>query len=133
VSTTESAATAPTLTPYERIGGAPALRLAVDRFYAALLNDPDLRPYFEHVELGRLKAHQAALLAKVLGGPNGYAGRDLADGHRGLGISDDDYAKVGAHLVGVLTGLDVPADIVAAVEDVLAGVRDQIVERADGT
>jgi hemoglobin len=130
MSSTEPAATAPTLTPYERIGGAPALRLAVDRFYAALLTDPELRSYFEHVELGRLRAHQAALLAKVLGGPDGYAGRDLADGHRGLGITDDDYTKVGAHLIGVLNDLGGPADIVTAVAEVLAGARSQIVERA---
>jgi hemoglobin len=122
--------TAPT--PYERIGGGPALRLAVDRFYAAVVSDPDLAPYFVDIELSKLKAHQAALLTKLLGGPDGYAGRDLADGHRGLGITDEHYAKVGAHLIGVLTDLSVPDDIIAAIGETLQAVRPQIVENPNG-
>ena len=122
----------PVQTPYERIGGGPALRIAVDRFYEAVLGDPDLAPYFGEVEMSTLKAHQAALLAKLLGGPDGYAGRDLADGHRGMGITDEHYSKVGGHLVGVLNGLSVPADIVGAIGQTLEAVRGQIVERPNG-
>lgn len=114
---------------FERIGGAPTIRLAVDELYQLILDDPDLAGYFEDVELPRLKAHMADLLTKVLGGPDRYAGRDLEEGHRGLGITAEHYGKVGDHLIGLLERLGAPADIVAAVAETLQAVSDQIIER----
>jgi hemoglobin len=36
---------------YDRIGGAEAVAGMVDRFYARVIADPELRPYFDHVAL----------------------------------------------------------------------------------
>jgi len=112
---------------YDRVGGAPAIKEAVERLYRLILGDPELAGYFDNVDMPKQKAHLAALLAKVLGGPDGYAGRDLAVAHEGLGITVEHYAKVGGYLVGVLRELGVDEDIVAAVAATLAAVRDQIV------
>ncbi len=87
---------------YYRLGGPVAVTAVVDDFYTHVLADPQLAPYFEHVEMPKLKRHMVLLLTKVLGGPDSYKGRDLADAHRGLGITEGHYARVGYILLGVL-------------------------------
>src|SRR3569833_2029273 len=93
--------TATEKTMYERIGGAPALREAVDRVYRRLLEDPELAGYFTG-DLTGLKQHQAALLAQVLGGPSNYGGRDLAAAHASLGITTEHIQRVAIYFVGLL-------------------------------
>jgi hemoglobin len=50
-------------TAYARIGGAPAVRAVVDRFYERLLADAELRVYFAGLgeeAMAGLRRHQAA-------------------------------------------------------------------------
>ena len=48
---------------YDSIGGAPAIRVAVDDFYARVLADARLAPFFTGTDLHRLKVHQRAFIA----------------------------------------------------------------------
>jgi hemoglobin len=113
---------------YDRLGGAPAIREAVDRFYHLVLADDDLAPYFEDVAVPEVKRHQILLLTQVLGGPASYQGRDLGEAHRGLGITDAHYDKVVSHLVSVLVALGADDDAIAAAAAVVVGVKPDIVE-----
>jgi hemoglobin len=122
--------TSTALPPYDQIGGAPTVKLAVDRFYDRVLADAELAPYFASTDMPRQKAHMAALLTKVLGGPDGYNGRDLKTAHQGMGITDHHFGLVGAHLVAVLNELGAPPEIVTGVTDVLTAVKGDVVERA---
>jgi hemoglobin len=117
---------------YDRLGGAPTIREAVDRFYALVLADPDLAPYFEGRDIAGIKRHQVLLLSQVLGGPASYDGRELAEAHRGLGITDAHYDKVVAHLVSVLVELGADDEALAAAGTVVAGVKADVVEDATG-
>src|SRR3954469_8842099 len=111
---------------YVRVGGEPAVTEAVNRLYRVILADDRLSPYFEHVDIGRLKSHMVALLSQVLGGPEAYSGRDLRMAHAGLGISRERYDVVGAYLVGVLAGLGVDDEVLDAVRGVLADSVDDV-------
>ncbi len=122
----EAPADRPHPSHYERIGGGPAIRTVVDRFYRLVLDDEELRPYFE-VDMARLKRHQAALLTQVLGGPAGYQGRDLGKAHAGLAITGAHYRKVVNYLTGVLWITQVPSDVISDVAGVLASAEAQIV------
>ena len=119
-------------THYERIGGTPAVRTAVDQFYDRVLDDPALVGYFDGVDVDRVKDHQVVLIGSLLGGPETYTGRTLEVAHRGLGITAADYGKVGDHLVGVLEDLGAPDDTVAAIKDALASVEPDIVAAPAG-
>ncbi|WP_428965412.1 group I truncated hemoglobin [Micromonospora fluostatini] len=119
-------------TPFERIGGAGAVTAAVEAFYDRVLADPALAGYFTGIDMSGQRRHLAAMLTVVLGGPDTYAGRGLAEAHHPLGIPGDHYALVGAHLTATLTGLGVPADVLAHVDAVLAQVRDQVVAPGTG-
>ncbi|SBT41330.1 group I truncated hemoglobin [Micromonospora auratinigra] len=112
---------------YERIGGAAAVKAAVELFYDKVLADPELAGYFTAVDMPEQRRHLALMLAVVLGGPNEYAGRGLAEAHQPLNIPPAHYALVGEHLTATLTELGVPADVIADVQVVLGQVRDQVV------
>ena len=112
---------------YDSIGGAPAIRAAVDDFYARVLADGRLAPFFTGTDLHRLKAHQRAFIAAAVGGPEIFAGRDMASAHAGLGIGDGDFDAVVGHLAGTLTGLGVPEDMIRQIGGALAPLRDDIV------
>jgi truncated hemoglobin YjbI/SAM-dependent methyltransferase len=117
----------PQMSIYDNIGGAPAVRAAVDDFYARVLADARLAPFFTGTDLHRLKAHQRAFLAAAIGGPEIFAGRDMAAAHAGLGIGDGDFDAVVAHLAGTLTRLGVPQDTTGQIARALAPLRDDIV------
>ena len=112
---------------YASIGGAPAVRAAVDDFYARVLADRRLAPFFAGTDLERLKAHQRAFIAAAIGGPEVFGGRDLASAHAGLGIADRDFDAVAGHLAGTLIGLGVPEDTMGQIAGALAPLRDDIV------
>lgn len=113
---------------YDRLGGAPTIREAVDRFYALVLADPDLAPFFTDSDVAGVKRHQVLLLSQVLGGPAAYDGRALSEAHHGLGITDTHYDKVVAHLVSVLVDLGADDDALAAAGAVVTSVKPDIVE-----
>ncbi|MEU1399439.1 group 1 truncated hemoglobin [Micromonospora zamorensis] len=116
---------------YDRIGGASAVKAAVDLFYDKVLVDPELAGYFSDVDMVGQRRHLTLMLTSVLGGPDEYAGRGLAEAHQPLNIPVEHYAMVGGHLVVTLTELGVPADILADVQTVLGQVQDQVVSRGD--
>jgi hemoglobin len=112
---------------YASIGGAPTVRAAVDDFYARVLADQRLAPFFAGTDLQRLKAHQRAFIAAAIGGPEVFSGRDMASAHTGLDIGDGDFDAVIGHLAGTLTGLGVPQDTIGQIAGALAPLRDDIV------
>ena len=112
---------------YDRIGGAAAVKAAVELFYDRVLADRELVGYFADVDMVAQRRHLALMLTVVLGGPNEYAGRGLAEAHQPLGIPGAHYARVGEHLSATLVELGVPAEVIADVQVVLGQVREQIV------
>jgi hemoglobin len=112
---------------YDEIGGAAAVAAAVDDFYVRVLGDAALAPYFEGVEIGRLKAHQRSFIAAALGGPEIYAGRSMRDAHALLAITPDAFDRVVGHLVATLEGLGVPELTIGAIGARLMPLKDDIV------
>lgn len=117
---------------YDSIGGAPAVRAAVDDFYAHVLADQQLAPFFTGTDMQRLKGHQRAFIAAAIGGPEIFSGRDMASAHAGLGISDADFDAVVGHLVDTLSGLGVPEETIGQIGGVLAPLRGDIVTEPAG-
>jgi hemoglobin len=114
-------------TLYDSIGGADALRLAVDRFYVKVLGDPQLAPYFEGKDVSAIKRHQVLLLTTVLGGPGAYEGRDLGEAHAALAVSGEDDDRTVGHLVEVLTELGVEGEAYERLTAAVLGTRGAIV------
>lgn len=115
------------MTSYDTIGGAPSVSAAVDKFYVRVLDDPSLAPFFDGVDMDRLKSRQRAFIAAALGGPELYRGRDMVAAHAHLAISDTDFGAVVGHLVVTLQELGGPGDVIEEIGGALAPLQSQIV------
>jgi hemoglobin len=87
---------------FERIGGSEALMRMVSAFYTRVLDDRNLRPYFQGVELDKLYNMQFEFFSVALGGPSSYTGRTLQQAHRGRKISRDHFHIFVQHLLETL-------------------------------
>jgi len=112
---------------FDIIGGADAVRAAVDDFYRRVLADPRLAPYFATTDLNRLKAHQRSFIAAAIGGPELFSGRDMKTAHAGFHISDTEFDAVVGHLVDTLAGLGVPEETIGQIGGALMPLRADIV------
>ncbi|KAJ9457925.1 Group 1 truncated hemoglobin GlbN [Diplonema papillatum] len=96
---------------YDRLGGAAAVRAAVDKFYEKVLADPRVRRFFDGVDMQKQRTMQTAFLTFALGGPANYTGRSMRDAHRTLvtesGLSDVHFDAILEHLTLTLKELGV--------------------------
>ncbi len=115
------------MTLFEKLGGEPAIRLAVDQFYERVLADPLRAPFVEKVQMPRLKAHQFAFLSQATGGPRQYAGASMRQAHARLHIEQRHFNAVAGHLVETLRSLGVAEDLIDEVVAALTPLASEIV------
>ena len=118
------------MSDFEAVGGQGAVRAVVDDFYGRLLADPQLAPFFTGVDMARLKRHQAHLVTKVLGGPDAYTGRALAEAHARMDITAADFTRVLGHLAAALRDAGVPDEIVDRAGSAVLATEPDIVRAA---
>jgi hemoglobin len=95
---------------YEQLGGDAMVAKTVTIFYGKVIADPLLRPFFEGVDMARIKAMQKAFLSTAFGGPNAYSGRDMRRAHERLvqrGLNNVHFEAVLTHLDATLAELQV--------------------------
>lgn len=112
---------------YDQVGGNTAVKAAVTVFYNRVLADETLAHWFEGIDLSRLRAHQRAFLAAALGGPELFAGRDIATAHAGMNITDEAFDTIIQHLAATLHDLGASDDLVAEVRSRLEALRVDVV------
>ncbi len=122
-----AAAAVPVATLFERIGGIPAIKAAVDLFYGKVLADPVLKPFFESTNMTWLKARQNTFFIQALGGPALYKGKDMKSAHEGMGIEQAHFDRVAAHLVASLAELKVPQSLIDEVVGAVAPLAPEII------
>ena len=82
-----------------QVGGGSAVDAVVGTFYVYLITDPQLRPFFRNVAMGRMRHLQKSFVSVALGSIEKYKGKNMRDGHSHLGISDDHFSATVDHLV----------------------------------
>jgi hemoglobin len=113
--------------PYAALEAQPGIRRAVDEFYRRIAADPALAGYFDGVDMDRLRRHQVELLAAVVDGRR-YAGRSMADAHRGLRITHAAFDRVLGHLNAALVDVGTDDRTIATVLRTVAEMRSDVVE-----
>ena len=120
------------MTLYERIGGAPAVKAAVDIFYGKVLADDRIAHFFEGVDMANQAGKQRAFLVMAFGGPNTYTGADMRRGHAHLvarGLNDSHFDAVVENLAATLTELGVSTSDIGEVAKIAESVRDDVLGR----
>lgn len=116
---------------FERIGGADVVYRLVNAMYEGVLGDPELKPFFEHVQLERLRKMQYEFMAAALDGPVNYSGAELQAVHAGRGITAHHFAKFVGHLVTAMEAEGIAPEIIDDMLARLAMQRDRIVGNAN--
>ena len=117
------------MTLFDRLGGVPGVINMIDRFYARVLADPTLRPYFQDVEMYKLQRMQFEFFSVALGGPTPYSGRTVQHAHQGRRISRQHFQTFVEHLFETLKDYQLSDDdrysIIAKIntyaDDVISG------------
>jgi hemoglobin len=119
----------PTL--YDKYGGTPTMKILVREFYKQARVNPKVGHYFNKLDMEKLIDHQVQFLSVVLGKPaKTYTGRELANAHHPLNISDAEFDEIGRLLVNTLKTGGVEIDDIKLIMGVVLEIRDEIVDRA---
>ena len=87
---------------YERYGGfAQVSRIVLD-FYDRLMEDDELGPFFDNVDMARIVDHQTKFIAMLLGGPAHYTDDQIARVHSHLAIDAAQFERLSAMLAQTL-------------------------------
>lgn len=116
-------------TLYERLGGEPAVDAAVDIFYEKVLADDRISSFFENLDMFAQASKQKKFLTMVFGGPNDYSGEDMRTGHAHLGIAEEHFTAVVENLMATLRQLNVAESDLSEVGDIVASVKDDVLNR----
>lgn len=109
-------------------GGKAGVSDAVAMLYERLLDDAEVAPYFDDVDLPALRNHMVDFLVAALSGSSAeYSGRPLDEAHRGLAVTDEAFDHVVGHLIAVLNQSGVDAGSVVTLIDRVAPLRSQVV------
>jgi hemoglobin len=65
---------------FDLIGGRSIIKVATELFYDKVLQDDNLRPFFEGVDMVHLRSRQAMFVSMLLGG-RVYTGKNIHDAH----------------------------------------------------
>jgi hemoglobin len=110
-------------TLYERLGGYDALSAVANDLLPRLQADSRLGRFWDHRGedgVAREKQLLVDFLCSNAGGPVHYSGRDMKASHRGMRISDSDWAAFIEHLKATLDVFQVPQrerdDVVAFIQ-----------------
>jgi hemoglobin len=118
---------------FEEIGGFEAIIAAVDIFYAKVMNDPLLEPFFKMMDMDAQQNKMVSFMAWAFGGPDEYKGRDLRIAHQGLvtsmGLTDAHFDAVATHLHSTLKELDVNHALIQRVLNLVGSTRDEVLSR----
>ncbi len=117
---------------FQKIGGEPAVNIAVDIFYRKVLADDRVNGFFEDVDMEKQAAKQKAFLTMAFGGPNHYTGADLRRGHSHLvkrGLNDTHFDIIVQHLSDTLRELKVKPEYIAEVGALCETTRNDILCR----
>lgn len=114
-------------TLFDKYGGIETFSAVVRNFYTKVLDSNLLEPYFRGTDMNHLMEHQTNFLAKVLGGPDLYQGRNILSAHKGLNISEAAFAEVAELLSDALEEADIEDKDIEYIIIAVAQLKDQIV------
>lgn len=103
------------MTLYERLGGESAVAALLEELYLRALGDPLFTPFFEKIDLQRLKSHQFAFISQALGGPHPYSAPSMVQAHAGMRIEQRHFDAFVAHLRSALREIGAGDDLAAQI------------------
>ena len=112
---------------FDKYGGFSTVSQIVRQFYRDVLASPNLKPYFQGVDMAVLIDHQTKFISHALGGPAQYTGRTLQGGHQHLKIKNAHFDEVAEILQDTLEDAGMSDEDVKTVMGIVGSTRSAIV------
>ncbi|GAB2653192.1 group I truncated hemoglobin [Arenimonas aestuarii] len=93
---------------YAQFGGQAGVEALVEEFLVRLLEDERINAQFADTDLVNLNDRLVEQFCVELGGPCTYTGRDMAQSHAGLGITEADFNALVEDLVEAMEARGIP-------------------------
>lgn len=122
-------------TLYDKLGGAAAVELAVEKFYGKVLADERVRHFFAHTDMKKQKQHQKDFMTYAFGGAQHWNGRPMREAHKELvsqmGLTDMHFDAIAENLVATLVELEVPQPLIDEVVQIVGSMahRNDVLNR----
>ena len=113
---------------FEKMGGEPALRSAVDQFAAAVIADDRINFTFADTDMAKFKELLYEQLCSLSGGPCKYTGRDMRAAHQKLQINQAEFNALAEDLYIGLDRAGVPYRLQNKLMSMLAPMQREIVK-----
>ena len=121
------------LSLYDRIGGEPAVKKAVNVLYRKIMADPEINHFFESVDITTQIERQTAFLSMIFGSKDyQYSSSDLRESHKHLvksGLNDTHFDRLISHLNSSLKELEVPDHEIEGIIEMLETMRNDVLDR----
>ncbi len=92
---------------YEKYGGFSTVSRIVMTLYDKLLDDDDVGPFFDDVDMPKLIDHQTKFVSSLMGGPASFTDTHIQNAHKHLTIYDDHFDKLKELIAETLGEFDV--------------------------
>lgn len=115
---------------YERLGGYDAINAVVNGLLPRLMADAQLGRFWQNRGLDGIAREKQLLidfLCSSAGGPLFYTGRTMAVTHKGMGITESDWAIFISHLQSALQEFELPEQEYAEVLAFIGSTKTDIV------
>ncbi|MBP85259.1 MAG: group 1 truncated hemoglobin [Planctomycetaceae bacterium] len=116
---------------YQRLGGYDAIAAVADDLLPRLMGDELLARFWQNRPEDSIRREKQLLidfLCHNAGGPMYYVGRDMATSHRGMGITNDDWAAFIGHVQATLEKFELAdrekGDVLGFIESLKAEMVD---------
>ena len=96
---------------FEGLGGKPGIKKIVDTLLPIVLADPRIKDSFQDIDMKHLGMRLEEQFCMLSGGPCVYQGKDMADIHDGLNISNAQFNALAEDLQVAMERNGVPSRI----------------------
>ncbi|ANT60872.1 MULTISPECIES: group 1 truncated hemoglobin [Roseobacteraceae] len=79
---------------FEKYGGFSVVSKIVLDLYDRLLDDDDVGPFFDEIDMARIVDHQTKFVSSLMGGPASYTDEQIRRMHRHLDIQQAHFDKL---------------------------------------
>ncbi|MEM9425143.1 MAG: group 1 truncated hemoglobin [Pseudomonadota bacterium] len=113
---------------YEKYGGFSTVSRIVMTLYDKLLDDDDVGPFFDDVDMPRLIDHQTKFVSSLMGGPASFSDTHIENAHRHMTINDSHFDKLKELIDETLSEFDVESNDISTVLDAFERRRSLLTE-----
>ena len=114
---------------FDKYGGFSTVSKIVLALYDRLLDDDDVGPFFDDVDLPKLIDHQTKFVSSLMGGPASFSDDHIERAHRHLIVEHHHFDKLKQIVAGTLADFDVETPDIEIILEAFEQRRPLLIEK----